>query len=98
MHDLVNEPPVEHAEEALGYAQRDPRAGQGIDEHKVHVTMLEDERGQRLWPKEFTLPELADAGADADCRQTARACGCSSWCNSARRAMSRARCALSPMR
>ena len=60
MHDLVSEPPVEHAEEALGYAQRDPRAGQGIAEHKVGLTFLAAAETGKCCRVAFTLREIAD--------------------------------------
>ena len=53
----VGEEEAEAACEA--YADRDPRAGQGIAEHRISVTLVATTQPDKCWRGAFTLPEVA---------------------------------------
>ena len=52
---------VDAPEEQIdAYAKRDPRAGQGVEEHDVGLTLFAAAAPDKCWRAAFTLPEIAE--------------------------------------
>ena len=59
---LPDDTPVdlEPEEQFDAYAKRDPRAGQGVAEHDVGLTLFAAHRPDKGWRTAFTLPKIAE--------------------------------------